>query len=206
MSDIFKVALLMAIFAVLGTSLVATTHSLTEQRIKDNEKNALLNNLHSLIPPIAHDNDLFNDTMTISSPELLGTPDDITVYRARFRTAPVAMALHTVAPDGYNGKIKLLVAIRYDGVVIGVRVISHKETPGLGDRIEADRSDWIKQFKGKSFSNPEKSLWKVKKDGGVFDQFTGATITPRAVVKAVANCLVLFHTYKEQLFREDEEF
>ena len=206
MKQVFQIAFLMSLFAIAGTSLVALTFVNTDAKIKQNEKDALLKNLHSLIPPIAHDNDLFNDTMTISSPELLGTDEDITVYRARFRTAPVAMALHTVAPDGYNGKIRLLVAIRYDGVVIGARVITHKETPGLGDKIEEDRSDWIKGFKGRSFSNPEKNLWKVKKDGGVFDQFTGATITPRAVVKAVAKSLELFHIYKEQLFHQEDEF
>ena len=94
-----------------------------------------------------------------------------------------------VSREGYSGPINLLVAVNVDGTLSGVRVVSHKETPGLGDKIETNKDDWILGFVGKSLSNPSEALWKVRKDGGEFDQFTGATITPRAVVNAVREVL-----------------
>jgi len=112
---------------------------------------------------------------------------------------PVAVLATPVAPDGYSGSIKLLVGVYADGTLAGVRVLAHKETPGLGDAIEATRSDWILTFEGKSLNNPPPKAWAVKKDGGAFDQFTGATITPRAVVKAARQFLIYFQQHKEQL-------
>jgi electron transport complex protein RnfG len=113
---------------------------------------------------------------------------------------PVAAIFTSVAPDGYSGNIKLLVGILHNGVLAGVRVISHKETPGLGDAIEADRSNWILSFNEKSLQNPPLKQWGVKKDGGFFDSFTGATITPRAVVNAVKNTLLYFQENREMIF------
>ena len=115
-----------------------------------------------------------------------------------------AAVLTAVAPEGYGGGIRLLVAINYDGTLAGVRVLSHHETPGLGDKIEAERSDWILQFEGLSLENPAPRNWRVKKDGGRFDQFTGATITPRAVVAAVYDALVYFEAHREALFERDD--
>lgn len=113
------------------------------------------------------------------------------------------MVLSPVAPDGYNGAIKLLVAVRTDGSLAGVRVVSHRETPGLGDPIDTDKSDWIFAFDGRSLDNPSEARWKVKRDGGDFDQFTGATITPRAVVKAVYQTLIFFERHKDRLFEQE---
>ena len=117
-----------------------------------------------------------------------------------FINQPVALAMEPVAPDGYGGAIKLLVAIAYDGSVLGVRVVNHQETPGLGDAIEIAKSKWVTEFNGRSLSNLDAKAWHVKKDGGTFDQFTGATITPRAVVKAVYHCLEYFKTNRDKLF------
>ena len=194
-------ALLLGLFAVAGTFMVAFTAENTAQRIARNEREALLENLHALVPPGRHTNELYRDRITVRSP-LLGTRRPVSVYRARNSGEPVAAVLTPVAPEGYAGPIRLLVAINYDGTVAGVRVLSHKETPGLGDKIEANRSDWIYSFAGKSLSNPEPENWKVRKDGGAFDQFTGATITPRAVVDAVYNTLRYFKQHRGELFEK----
>ena len=113
--------------------------------------------------------------------------------------------LETVAPDGYNGSIRLLVAINLDSTLAGVRVVQHRETPGLGDAIDAQRSDWILGFDGKSLTTPPRKDWKVKRDGGDFDQFTGATITPRAVVKAVKKALLYFQANGHGLFEHNPD-
>ena len=196
----FKTAWLLAIFAVVSTGMLAYTYENTKEQVAINERESLLHTLHALVPPGAHDNDLYDDTITVRSPEYLGSREPVTVYRARKHGAPVAAILSVVAPDGYSGDIKLLIAIAYDGTMLGVRVASHKETPGLGDAIEVDRSNWILGFNGKSLDNPDEKGWHVKKDGGVFDQFTGATITPRAVVKAVHKSLKYFAAHRDELF------
>lgn len=190
------------IFAVAGSGLVAFTHDSTAQRIADNQRRALLKSINELVPGDWYDNDIYSDIMYVRNPKLLGTDEAVPVYRARKGGWPVAAVLVPVAPDGYNGDIVLLVAIKLDGTLAGVRVLSHRETPGLGDSIEADRSDWIRGFRGKSLSNPKLENWKVKRDGGEFDQFTGATITPRAVVKAVKNALLYYKQFGDSLFQQ----
>ena len=139
------------------------------------------------------------------------TPDDRektgseTVYRARLQGQPVALVMTATAPDGYSGSIRLLVGIRADDTLSGVRVVAHRETPGLGDAIDEQRSDWIFGFDGKSLSDPEPARWAVKKDGGDFDQLTGATITPRAIVKAVKRSLRYYHANREALYAAAQE-
>ncbi len=200
--QILLTGLVLFLFAAVGSGLVAFTYEQTRERIAANEKAALLRNLHQLIHPDEHDNDLLADTVEVQDPGLLGTRAPVTVYRAYLEGRPVAVILTPVAPDGYNGTIRLLVGIRADGTLLGVRVLSHHETPGLGDQIEVERSDWILGFAGKSLGNPPEKRWAVKKDGGAFDQFTGATITPRAVVKAVKRALIYFRKHREALFRK----
>jgi electron transport complex protein RnfG len=198
--QILVTALFLFCFAAVGTAMVAFTFDNTHERIAANEREALLRNLHVLIPPDSHDNDIFNDVTEVTDPGALGTDEPAPVYRARKQGWPVAAVLTTVAPDGYSGAIKLLVGIKLDGTLTGVRVIGHRETPGLGDPIEAERSDWILSFDGRSLRNPTLKQWAVKRDGGVFDQFTGATITPRAVVKAVKKALIYFEHNSQRLF------
>lgn len=193
-------AVLLGIFAIIGTGMVAYTYDRTDERIAVNEREALLRSLHTMVPPAMYDNDLPTDTITVTSKEFLGTNKTVTVYRARKDGKPVAAILTPIAPDGYNGAIKLLVAIGYHGNIFGVRVISHHETPGLGDAVDVDKSDWIKDFHGHSLGSPDELGWHVKRDGGIFDQFTGATITPRAVVKAVYNSLQYFKSHRDELF------
>lgn len=193
-------ASLLGLFAVIGTSLVAFTYESTRERIAQNERDTLLHSLHALILPERYDNDPAIDRTEIRDPALLGSNAPQQVYRARKGGQPVALALTAVAPDGYSGDIHLLIAINHDGSLAGVRVTNHRETPGLGDKVDTTRSDWVHGFAGRSLDNPAPEKWKVKKDGGVFDQFTGATVTPRAVVKAVHNALHYYQQHRDTLF------
>lgn len=190
------------LFAVIGTAMVAYTYQGTEHRIADNERQALLRTISDLVSPERYDNDPFHDIIEVRNKELLGTGKPVPVYRARKDGWPVAVALSPVAPDGYNGNIRLLVAINLDGTLAGVRVLEHHETPGLGDGIEIGRSEWVRDFADRSLQDPAAKGWNVRRDGGEFDQFTGATITPRAVVKAVHKALLYFDANKDKLFRE----
>ncbi len=187
-------------FAILGAALVGLTYEGTKERIAANEREFLLRSLHEMISPSAHDNDLLSDTILVRSKALLGSDQPLKIYRARKNGKPVAAIITAHAPDGYSGTIKLLVAVDYSGQIGGVRVLSHKETPGLGDKIEIEKSNWINSFYGHSLNAPDDQGWRVKKDGGIFDQFTGATITPRAVVKAVHKALKFYAAHKDEMF------
>jgi electron transport complex protein RnfG len=190
---------LLAGFAVVGTTLVAVTEDATRQRIADNELAYLLRTLNDVVPATAHDNRMYADTIEVTDPDLLGSDRPVTVYRATRDGQPVAVILTPVAPVGYSGPIRLLVGIDAEGVVTGVRVLDHQETPGLGDAIEKAKSDWILGFDGRSLGDPPLGAWAVRRDGGAFDQFTGATVTPRAVVKAVRNALLYFQAHRQEL-------
>lgn len=190
---------ILAMFAVAGSTLVAFTHEFTKDRIAANERETLLRSLRAMVPSDTVDNDMTTDSLIISDQEMLGSPQT-TVYRGRLMGQPVATVLTSVVPGGYSGPIKLLVAVRYNGTLGGVRVISHKETPGLGDKIEESRADWIYSFDNKSLNNPKLKDWKVKRDGGVFDQFTGATITPRSIVEAVKKTLLYVKDHRDALY------
>jgi len=191
--------LILALFAVAGTGLVAFTHLQTADRIAENERAALLRSLNALVPADSIDNDIVTDNRFLDAPERLGG-DRILVYFGRKQGRPVAAVFGSIVPDGYSGPMKLLVAVRMDGTLGGVRVVSHKETPGLGDKIELQKSDWILGFDNRSLNNPVLPGWGVRRDGGVFDQFTGATVTPRSIVKAVKNTLLYFREHGERLF------
>ena len=188
----------LVLFATLGALLVAFTHQATYERIVSNERQALLSYLNQLVPPGAYDNDLLADSVEIDFQD--DTREPVRVYRARQAGSPVAALFGPVVANGYAGPIKLLVAIDAEGVLNGVRVLQHRETPGLGDRIDAQRSTWIHGFEGRSLENPAPSRWRVQRDGGEFDQITGATITPRAVVGTVLQTLRYFAAHREQLF------
>ena len=183
MNDLKPIVLAAAMlggFTIVGTGLVALVNMATVDRIAANERDALLRNIRELVPNNDYDNEILDDTIELTAPDALGSSEPVTVFQARKAGKPVAIVFTTIAPDGYSGEIKVLVAIRANGSLAGVRALSHKETPGLGDSIEIKRSNWVESFQGKSLSDPEPKQWKVKKDGGRFDQFTGATITPRA--------------------------
>ena len=188
------------IFAVLGAALVGLTFTQTIDDIKYNEKLTLLKKLNNIIPAESYNNDLLLDTVSIKPNRLLGTKQVSLAYRARDNDKNVAVVFTSIAANGYNGPIHLLVGVNVNGHLAGVRVVKHRETPGLGDVVEISRSNWILDFNDKSLGNPDDKGWKVKRDGGIFDQFTGATITPRAVVNAVHDALVYFETNQDMLF------
>ena len=163
-----------------------------------------LRSLYEIIPDERHDNDIVADTITIPRAELLGQSEPFTVYRARMGEDPVAVVMPVIVPNGYSGAIYMLVGVNTDGTVAGVRVVRHKETPGLGDLIEIEKSDWVIGFNGRSLVDPNSDRWKVRRDGGVFDQFSAATITPRAVVRGVQNALIYFERHRDRLFQVDD--
>lgn len=186
-------------FAIGGVSLVAITHGSVGERIADNQRQAMQDKLDTILPAERINNDPLQDSLQVSARELLGA-DSTQVYRARQDESPVAVVLEPVVPDGYAGPIKLLVSVLSDGTLGGVRVVSHHETPGLGDKIEEAKSDWVLEFAGKSLTNPPLEKWAVKRDGGEFDQFTGATITPRSIVNAVRDTLLYVQQQGEALY------
>jgi Na+-translocating ferredoxin:NAD+ oxidoreductase subunit G len=184
LNAIKKNGLVLAIFACASTGLVAVTHYLTKDQIKQQEQAQLLSVLNQVIPHDLHDNELFS-ACTLVEAEELGTEQAMPAYIATLNGEPSAIAIEAIAPDGYNGAIKVIVGMKIDGTILGTRVLSHRETPGLGDKIDLRVSDWILSFAGKQVTESNLDRWKVRKDGGDFDQFTGATITPRAVVKSI---------------------
>lgn len=189
----------LASFAVIGVALVAITHENVDARIADNQHQAMARQLAIILPVDRFDNDPLTDSLAVADRNALGA-SQTQIYRARQAAAPVAVVLESVVPDGYAGPIKLLVSVLHDGSLGGVRVLSHHETPGLGDKIEEAKSDWIEGFKGKSLRDPPPEKWAVKRDGGEFDQFTGATITPRSIVNAVKNTLLYVERQGDALY------
>jgi electron transport complex protein RnfG len=190
----------LAAFAIIGTSFVAFTESQTRLAIIENEKAVLLRNLNALLPPDQYDNAITEDTLLLAPSDLLGTTTETPVYRAWLSGEPTAVILNSIAPDGYNGEIHMLVGIYLNEKVASVRIVKHAETPGLGDAIEIRKSNWILSFDQRSLDNPSAENWLVNRDGGYYDAMTGATITPRAVVKAVKNTLIYFQQNKAKLF------
>ena len=197
---VIRSSVLLGFIALLGTALLAGVNELTHERIIEQEKLRVLQQLNAIVPTALFNNDLLEDVIEIRDEVSFRHPAPVTVYRARMDGQPVAVMMIVTAPDGYNGDIRLLAGIDAAGTVLGVRVVSHRETPGLGDPIEVERSDWILGFENKSLHNPEAGGWAVKRDGGQFDQFTGATISPRAVVRTVHNTLLYFNANKQMLF------
>lgn len=194
-------ALILGIFGFIGATLVAVTESGTRERIVENERQALLRQLYEIVPPEKVDNDLLEFPLTVSAPEDLGQ-EASTAYVGEKDGQLSAMVFEATLPDGYSGPIRILVGIDGNGVLLGTRVVAHKETPGLGDKIEKEKSEWILGFEGKSLTDPKLERWKVKKDGGDFDQFTGATVTPRAIVNGVKRVLLYFDVNRDALYKE----
>ena len=197
-------ATLAIIAAVLTVGLVSIAN-LTRDRIARSQQAWIKQHLDALVAPQSYDNDPLSDTLEVTAPELLGTAAPVTIYRMRKAGAPVAVAVRSIAPDGYRGPLELLVAIAPDGTLVGVQVIRHDETPGLGDAFENRDAAWLERFRGLSLSNPPQQQWTVRRDGGDFDAFTGATITPRAIVKAVRRTLEFYRGNEQRLFQESKK-
>ncbi|WP_296276155.1 electron transport complex subunit RsxG [Pseudomonas sp. UBA7530] len=202
--SMLKNALVLGLFAIGTVGSVALLQQGTAERIAKAEREAQVRALAEILPAGSYDNHLLDNRIELNAPEL-GHRSPQSAYLALKGAQSNALILPVTAPDGYSGAIHLLVGIFADGRLAGVRVLSHKETPGLGDKIELAKSDWILGFAGKSLSDPDEERWAVKKDRGDFDQFAGATITPRAVVKAVHGALRYFDTHRAQLLLAKDE-
>jgi Na+-translocating ferredoxin:NAD+ oxidoreductase subunit G len=190
----------LAIVAGLATAGVVAVQQIMRNRIADGDRLAALRALAIVLPTDRYDNDPTSDVVTLSADAWTGSARPVTVRRARKGGQPAALVLDVVAPDGYAGPIRLLVSVDAGGRVLGVRVTAHRETPGLGDPIEAAKSDWITRFTGRFLGNPPAERWRVKRDGGDFDQFASATVTPRAVVAAVERTLQLIDRHGAELY------
>ena len=152
--------------------------------------------------PLEYDNDLPADRISIDLPTYFGTEAATDVFRARHRAEPVGLIFSPVQARGYNGMMELAVGIRYDGILAGVRILEHRETPGLGDQVHQNNTAWILGFDGRSLDNTPKDAWAVKKDGGSFDHISGATSSQRAVIRAVEFTLNQYRANRDTLFNQ----
>jgi Na+-translocating ferredoxin:NAD+ oxidoreductase subunit G len=195
-----KQLLALAVFVTLCLSVLSIVAHVSASRIKHNEQAWFAAQLNALVPAALHDNDLLNDKTWVFAPQSLGTRKSVVVYRARLHDKPTALVINSVAPDGYGGPIQLLVAVNYAGEVLGVHVVAHHETPGMGDEFAQQGSTWLDAFRGHTVSDPALRGWNVRKDGGQFEQFTSATISPRAIIQAVHRTLDYYQQHRQQLF------
>jgi len=188
---ISKNALALGAAAAFCVAILSLVNQQTAPRISEQRMASKLAILSEVLPGIDAGQSLLQDCLQVTDATLLGRTSPQSVYRLRENGSLTAYIVETTAPDGYSGNIDLIVALTPDGTILGSRVLNHQETPGLGDKIEARRSPWILSFNGKTVTEDNAGKWAVRKDGGDFDQFTGATITPRAVVNAVRNAALL---------------
>lgn len=190
----------LALLALLAGALVTSTERWTRERIEGNQFLQTLRQLNRVLPPDLYDNDLHRDRIELLAPRVLGSREPLPAWRARMEGRPSAAVLTVIAPNGYNGPITMLVALRPDGRIIGVRVTEHKETPGIGDVIDDARSDWILGFSGRSLRQPPENRWRLTVDGGDIDYISGASITSRTITSAIRRTLVYFTENQEQIF------
>lgn len=195
-------SLLLGFFAILSTAIIAGTYLGSKDTIRKNIRMAEERALLEIVPRSRHNNSMLEDAHGINDSEMLGLRAEKKYYIARQDGEPVAVIFPATAREGYTGDIDMIIGINVDGTIAGVRVLSHRETPGLGDAIDLKKSQWINSFINKSLLNPTVDLWKVKKDKGVFDQFTGATITPRAVTKIVLQTLQYFNQHQHEMLKQ----
>ncbi len=205
-----RTAIILVIFVVVFTSLLAAAFVWTQPAIEAAAAAETMKLIGEVLPREAYDNDLLKDSLQLAPDAALGLEEPSTAYLARKEGMASALVFEAVAPDGYSGKIRLLLAVAADGTVIGVRVTQHKETPGLGDYIEPRKDKnkerpWIRQFDGLSLATVADGQWRVRKDTGRFDSVAGATVTPRAVIKAVHKALGYVRENRRQLFASSQE-
>ena len=203
MSNFIKIPLILSLVTMLTAGLLMLSETLTHDRIEQQKTELLLKSLEDLIPIQLHDNNLVESVIEIYEPELLGHRKPQTVYLGLQNNQLSVVAIPVTARDGYSGDIDIMVGIKANGEITTVKIIEQHETPGLGDLVIATRSDWLKQFPQKSLSNPQPNRWNVKRDGGEFDQITGATITPRAIVKAIKQALDYYQTHQAEFQIKD---
>lgn len=197
---VIKGGVTLAAMAAICTLLVAATYQLTADRIAANEKAWLERSLEPALSGVFFEGSVTESKLVVPPPHDLPGNDTAIVYRVFAEGAPVAALFAVTARDGYSGPIRILVGVGIDGAVTGIRIVDHRETPGLGDRIDQSRSDWVYQFDGHSLGNPVAANWLLEVDGGEFDQLTGASVTPRAVIKAIRDTLIYFDAHRDEIF------
>lgn len=197
---IAKTGLTLAVIAAICTALVALTFQATKERIAANEKALLEQSLQPALAGTFYDSGVSESRLVLTAPHGLPGNDPAVIYRVFAEGEPVAALFAVTARDGFSGPIRILVGINVDGTVTGVRILQHRETPGLGDKIESARSDWVFQFDGRSMGDPVASGWAIEVDGGEFDQLTGASVTPRAIIKAIRDTLIYFEDHRDTIF------
>ncbi len=200
-----RTAVILLVFVIVFTALLSGAYLSTRSAIQAAAEQEKMKLIDEIVPRSAYDNDLLRDVIDVAATPALGQNEAIVAYRARQRGQPVALVLEAIAPDGYAGNIRLILAVAPEGTLLGVRVVEHKETPGLGDYIDPKKDKnkthpWIGQFVGANPASRDEHEWKVKKDGGRFDSLAGATISPRAVIKAVGKAAVYVRENRERLF------
>lgn len=200
MPRVVKGGVTLAVIAAICTTLVAATYRLTTERIAANEQAWLEMSLAPALGGLDYEGSITESRLILEPPHELPGDDTAIIYRAYSGGAPIAALFAVTARGGYAGPIRLLVGIDVQGTVTGVRILEHRETPGLGDGIEASRSDWPHQFDGRSLGDPPAAAWQLRVDGGQFDQLTGASVTPRAVVKAIRETLLYFDAHQAEIF------
>ena len=201
-SPIAKSAATLAIIAAICTALVALTYQNTESRIAANEQAWLERSLQPALSGLFFDSGVTESRIVLPPPHDLPGSEAAVIYRVYAQDEPVAALFVVTARDGYSGPIRLLIGIETNGTISGVHVLEHRETPGLGDRVESGKSDWVQQFNGRSLVDPEPTAWRIKGDGGHFDQLTGASVTPRAIIKAIRDTLIYFDEHRDSIFAE----
>ena len=194
--------ILLAVLAAICTALVSVTYKVTAARIDANDMAFLEKSLQPVFGGIEYENELSRSELVLEPPHELPGRKPVTIYRIYADGEAAAAVFLLSAPGGYGGPIELLIGVRIDGSITSVRVLDHMETPGLGDRIESGKSDWLLQFDGRSLGDPAAEDWAIERDGGTFDQLTGASITPRAVVEALRLTLEWFSSEREWLFAQ----
>jgi len=202
MSDqsIIKTGLTLAVIAAICTALVALTFQATRERIAVNEKALLEQSLQPALAGTFYDSGVSESRLVLPPPHGLPGNDPAVIYRVFAEGEPVAALFAVTARDGFSGPIRILVGIDVDSMVTGVRILQHRETPGLGDKIESARSNWVFQFDGRSMGDPVATGWAIEIDGGEFDQLTGASVTPRAIIKAIRDTLIYFESHQDAIF------
>ena len=200
-----RTALILFAFVTVFTGLLSGAYFWTLPTIQAAASEEKMTLIDEVLPRSGYDNDLLHDTVEIAATPALGQDGPTTAYRARQGDVAKALVLEAIAPDGYGGKIRMIVALAPDSTVLGVRVTQHKETPGLGDYVDPKKDKnkarpWITQFDGQNPTTMDERSWKVKKDGGRFDSVAGATVTPRAVVKAVRKAALFVAENRDTLF------
>ncbi|MFZ2971648.1 MAG: electron transport complex subunit RsxG [Ferribacterium limneticum] len=202
-----RTAATLFVFVAIFTGLLSGAYLWTKPAIEASATEEKMKLVDEVLPRTEYDNALLADTVALPATPELGLKDPTTLFRARQGGQPVALVFEAVAPDGYAGKIRLIIAMRANGEVAGVRVTQHKETPGLGDYVEIKKDKnkarpWITQFNSMSLAKVADKDWKVKKDGGQIDYHAGATVTPRAVSKAVLKAVQWAEANRDRLFAE----